>query len=464
MYRWKRKKLYRRIGMMLTVAGYLFFFSFLIDVEKVMLILQSPLMTYTTEDAKTMKDIVFELGMKTAMPLSAYAMNYHDDGLQFQTDDENIWASMDAQIKSEQEADKEANEEGSLQQGSKEDVSGNDVLKEKIEEENAKARESVSQNGIYDNTQGSLAAKTEGMISEGQNTENASADGMFANTEQPGAMNFIEHTKPVYQVDLKACESFDYLMKNFYVLDSTTYMSADELNVAVLNGQNLAIQKADNTDTLGQTDFSQTKNPQILIYHTHSQEGYADSIPGDDSTSVMGAGEELARILSQKYRFRVLHHMGKYDVKNRDYAYSEALPELEQILADNPTIEVVIDLHRDGVADETHLVTELDGKQTAQVMLFNGLSRTKKIGEIAYLKNEHRQSNLAFSFQLQKTMMEYYPGLARKIYLKGYRYNMHFKARSLLIELGAQTNTVEEVWNALGPLAHSIALVLEKEN
>ena len=208
-------------------------------------------------------------------------------------------------------------------------------------------------------------------------------------------------------------------------------------------------------------DYSQTKNPQILIYHTHSQEGYADSVAGDEDSGVMGAGEELARLLSQEYGFRVLHHKGKYDVKSRDYAYSEAVPGLEQVLAENPSIEVIIDLHRDGVGDETHLVTDLNGKRTAQVMLFNGLSRTKKIGEIAYLKNENRESNLAFSFQLQTKMMEYYPGLARKIYLKGYRYNMHYRPRSLLIELGAQTNTEEEVRNALPPLAHCIAMVLE---
>ena len=79
---------------------------------------------------------------------------------------------------------------------------------------------------------------------------------------------------------------------------------------------------------------------------------------------------------------------------------------------------------------------------------------------LEYLKNENIDGNLAFSFQMQMKCEEYYPGLTRKIYLKGYRYNMHLKPRSLLVELGAQNNTVREAMNACDPLAHALDLVL----
>ena len=108
-------------------------------------------------------------------------------------------------------------------------------------------------------------------------------------------------------------------------------------------------------------------------------------------------------------------------------------------------------------------MTEYQGKKTAQFMFFNGLSRTRKAGEIPYLVNENRDANLAFSFQMQLKCQQYYPGLARRIYLKGYRYNMQYRARSLLVELGAQTNTLEEVHNAVPLLADVIASVLEGE-
>jgi len=103
---------------------------------------------------------------------------------------------------------------------------------------------------------------------------------------------------------------------------------------------------------------------------------------------------------------------------------------------------------------------DLDGRPTARFMFFNGLSRTKKTGNIAYLYNENLQDNLAFSFQMQLKAAEYYPGLTRKIYLKGYRYNMHLRDKYLLVELGAQNNTVEEAMNACDPLAHILDMVL----
>ena len=112
------------------------------------------------------------------------------------------------------------------------------------------------------------------------------------------------------------------------------------------------------------------------------------------------------------------------------------------------------------MAEETRLVTEIDGRPTARFMFFNGLSRTRKTGNIAYLYNENQDANLAFSFQMQLKAAEYYPGLTRKIYLKGYRYNMHLRPQSLLIELGAQNNTVEEAMNACDPLAHILDMVL----
>ena len=253
------------------------------------------------------------------------------------------------------------------------------------------------------------------------------------------------------KVDLEALSSYETLISQFYTIDANTTAGSDQLNVSKLLG----------------TDMSITKDgdgPQILIYHTHSQEAFADSIPGDATTSIMGVGEHLAEILRDTYGYNVVHHLGQYDKESRDDSYSVALSDIAQVLDDYPSIEVVIDLHRDAMPESTHLVMDLDGRPTARFMFFNGLSRTKKTGNIAYLYNENLDGNLAFSFQLQRKAMEYYPNLTRKIYLKGYRYNMHLKPRCLLIELGAQNNTVEEAMNACDPLAHILDLVLSGES
>ena len=252
------------------------------------------------------------------------------------------------------------------------------------------------------------------------------------------------------QIDRTQLADYETLVRNFYAIDANTMAGSDQLSVEKLLGMDMTLpQEGD--------------GPQILIYHTHSQEAFADSVPGDVNTGIVGVGECLTKILTEQYGYRVLHNTGQYDVETRDNAYSRALPAVEQILAENPSIQVIIDLHRDEVAEETKLVTDIQGRPTARFMFFNGLSRTRKTGDIDYLANENQEANLAFSFQMQLKAAEDYPGLTRRIYLKGYRYNMHLRPRTLLVELGAQNNTVEEAINACDPLAHILDMVLKGE-
>ncbi len=251
-------------------------------------------------------------------------------------------------------------------------------------------------------------------------------------------------------LSLEKLMNYEYLVGNFYTIDSTTMTSPEELNAEVLLSKDLKINK-------------EAKGPKVLIYHTHSQEGFVDSVPGDTSTTIVGVGDYLTELLNKK-GIETIHHEGVYDLidgeLDRSRAYDLAEPEVRKILEDNPSIEVLIDLHRDGVAEGTHLVTEVNGKPTAQIMFFNGLSRTKANGEIDYLYNPYIQDNLAFSLQMQLKAMELYPGFTRHIYLRGYCYNMNIMPKTLLIEAGAQTNTVEEMKNAMEVLAETLDNVL----
>lgn len=255
---------------------------------------------------------------------------------------------------------------------------------------------------------------------------------------------------PTMDLSMERLNDFEYLVSNFYTVDSVTYINPSELNASELLGKDLRI------------DLS-TGGSKILIYHTHSQETFADS-DNDPSTSIVGIGCYLTEILNNKYKIPTMHHEGVYDLINgkldRSEAYEFAKPEVEQILAENPSIEVVIDLHRDGVADTTHLVTEINGKPTAQIMFFNGLSRTRVNGDLAGMANPYLQDNLAFSLQMKIAAETKYPGFARRNYLRGYKYNMDLMPRMLLIEAGAQTNTVEEMRNAMEVLADLLNSVL----
>ena len=255
---------------------------------------------------------------------------------------------------------------------------------------------------------------------------------------------------PTMDLSMERLNDFEYLVSNFYTVDSVTYINPSELNASELLGKDLRI------------DLS-TGGSKILIYHTHSQETFVDS-DNDPSTSIVGIGRYLTEILNNKYKIPTMHHEGVYDLINgkldRSEAYEFAKPEVEQILAENPSIEVVIDLHRDGVADTTHLVTEINGKPTAQIMFFNGLSRTRVNGDLVGMANPYLQDNLAFSLQMKIAAETKYPGFARRNYLRGYKYNMDLMPRMLLIEAGAQTNTVEEMRNAMEVLADLLNSVL----
>lgn len=249
---------------------------------------------------------------------------------------------------------------------------------------------------------------------------------------------------------LEKLKDFDYLMGHFYTVDSSTSVDPEQLNAQTLLGKDLTIDQSG-------------EGPKVLIYHTHSQEAFADSRKGEENDTIVGVGEYLAQLLNETYQIPTLHHKGVYDLidgkLDRSRAYELALPEVEKILKENPSIEVVIDLHRDGVGDSTHLVEEINGKPTAQIMFFNGMSRTKANGPIEYLKNPYIEDNLAFSLQMQLAAQKY-PGFTRRIYLKSYRYNMHVTPKTLLVEAGAQTNTVEEMRNAMEILAETLDTVL----
>ena len=243
----------------------------------------------------------------------------------------------------------------------------------------------------------------------------------------------------------------DFLLENFYIIDENTDVSAVDLNASRFLAEDMRISR-------------ETEGPQILIYHSHSQETFCDSREGIQADSIVGVGDYLTSLLTKKYGYQVLHIKDRFDLAggelDRNAAYDYARERVEKILQENPSIEVLIDLHRDGVAEGKRLVTQINGKDTAKIMFFNGISHTISQGAVEYLPNPYIEDNLAFSFQLEYQAALYYPSFYRGIYLAGLRYNLHLRKKSLLVEAGAQTNTVQEVKNAMEPLADILNRVL----
>lgn len=286
-------------------------------------------------------------------------------------------------------------------------------------------------------------------------TESETGNELAENEQNGGSM------EPEWDNDSKVLEAaagiipkeklmdYNYVLNNFYVVPSVTSLRPQVLDL----------------DKISQVDLRIEKNstvPQILVFHTHSQEKFADS--EENGMSIVNVGDRLVSLLQEQYGYNVIHLTDEFDmaggVLDRSEAYTYANTKLDEVLAQNPSIQVVIDLHRDGVDASKHLVTEIDGKQTARIMLFNGISYTKEQGEIDYLPNPYITENLAMTYKMFLLGKINYPDLFRCIYISGYRYCLHHVPRSMLIEAGAQTNTYEEVYNAMEPLARLIDMEL----
>ncbi len=209
--------------------------------------------------------------------------------------------------------------------------------------------------------------------------------------------------------------------------------------------------------------LSGSEEPVVLIFHTHAHEGYV----GMEEFGILDVGDYLEQILENQYGISVLHHKAVYDEGGVNGAYTRMGEDIEQVLAENPSIQVAIDMHRDGVAEDTRLVTKVNEKDTAQIMLVTGVSRTfdenGDLQMIDYLPNENLNSVLALGFQMKMASDTLYPGFMRPLYLSCWRYSTYMLPRSMLLEVGAQTNTLEEAKTAMEPFAELLVGILQEE-
>ena len=120
----------------------------------------------------------------------------------------------------------------------------------------------------------------------------------------------------IYSYD-SLCD-MDFLKKNFYTITSITSLNSENFDPVDALGRELAIDK--NTD-----------GPQILIFHSHASEAFADSTPGDTSTNIVGVGDLLTKILTVKYGYKVVHDTTTFDMldgrldRGRAYNYANLL-------------------------------------------------------------------------------------------------------------------------------------------
>ncbi len=215
-----------------------------------------------------------------------------------------------------------------------------------------------------------------------------------------------------------------------------------------------------------------SNEPQVLLYHTHTTEGYmpydtgyynAGDVPRDTaySDTVVAVGDVLEATLLAA-GIAVLHDTTVHDYPHYRGAYERSAQTVEEILKQHPSIKVALDIHRDGLmVNQTDMLkptVTVNGKKAAQLMVVCGVLSTDA------LPHPHRQENLAFAARLQQTLGERHDRLCRPLSLTAARYNQHLSSGSLLIEVGSEGNTLEEASYSAHLLGEALAAMWSKSN
>lgn len=194
----------------------------------------------------------------------------------------------------------------------------------------------------------------------------------------------------------------------------------------------------------------------IGIYHTHNAESYAGNGGRDreirgENGDIVETGKLLAAVLNQK-GVRTIHSAEIHDeiyIESYDRSYRTA----KKMLEENPTIRLLIDVHRDGIPPEIgKSIVRIEGVAVAKIMIVVGQ------------KNPNWQKNVQIAEEIIRTANQEYPGLffPNIRYASEARYNQHLTDGALLLEIGSQLNTKEEALAAMEPLADVLKAYLEK--
>ena len=191
----------------------------------------------------------------------------------------------------------------------------------------------------------------------------------------------------------------------------------------------------------------------ILIFHTHTCESYTPTEQNqynstgnfrttDLNYSVVRVGDELEKYLVN-YGYNVIHDKSYHDYPAYNGSYNRSLVTVENILDENSDIDVVVDLHRDAIGDNTYAPkVKIGDDYCARIMLVIGTDG-------GGLKHDNWRENVKFAIKLAQKAEEMYPGLFKPVIVRNSRYNHHVSNAACIIEVGATGNTLEECLNSM---------------
>ncbi len=214
--------------------------------------------------------------------------------------------------------------------------------------------------------------------------------------------------------------------------------------------------------------FALAGSPEVLIVHTHATESYAQSenyrfpYTSNDRTTdtnynVVRVGDEIAKGLEEA-GIGVVHDKTLHDYPEYNDSYARAYQTIAQHMKENPSIRIILDIHRDAIVNQagerTKLVTEIDGKKIAQVMLVVG---TDELG----LQHDHWHTNLKYAAMLQQQFLSICPTFARPVNLRTSRFNGHAAPGAVIVEVGSSGNTLDEALGSAQYIAKAVAQTIQ---
>lgn len=210
--------------------------------------------------------------------------------------------------------------------------------------------------------------------------------------------------------------------------------------------------------------------PTILVYHSHTTEGYTlldagyyteslDLRSKDNAKNMVRVGDELVKYLELQ-GFKVIHDTDMHD-ENYSGAYDSSRNNIEKYLEEYPSIEITIDVHRDDITYDNNTKVKptatINGKKAARMMMIAGA----QYGRIEKFPNW--ECNLRFDLAVQNKVEEMYPGLMRPILFSERKYNMFETKNSFLLEVGTDGNTLDEACYSARLFATALGELLKDE-
>lgn len=234
------------------------------------------------------------------------------------------------------------------------------------------------------------------------------------------------------------------------------YMVGDEEIVDSLDGSNI---ESLNVKELNKITLAEGK-PHILIYHTHGTESYNPASEGNFHTlrkeySVMEVGRIIADELEKK-GYNVIHDTTYHDYPSYSGSYTKSLETARRILKENPSIQVVLDIHRDGYDN-------IEASGNREILVANNTSKIKdknstKFQFVIGPESPNRKEVEIFANYIKAVSDSKYPGFAKPVLVKPYgRFNQFLVDHYALIEVGSNVNTIEEAKNSAKYLANVLA-------